>query len=292
MIEALLGDLSAGEFLDRFYTRLPHSRPGGAIGFASFPGWPALEAILGREGVDAFLAGDGRIWEGGRRPSAAEAREEHRRGRTLVVRNAERHDPELARIAAGFEADFAAPANIHVYATPAGRTGFGWHYDPEDVFVVQTHGSKEYRLRKNTVNPWPLLEQMPRDLGIEREGTPTLSCLLRPGDWLYLPAGWWHVALGAGGDSVTLAIGLMTPAAIGLLDFARKELLSALPWRQRLPVMGAANPRSGPEIAALHRSILSELRKDLDRVLADPALIDRYVSARRRSNGQTGAGSG
>ncbi len=265
MIEALLGDLSPAEFLDRYYTRLPYSRPGGARGFTTFPGWPALDSILSREGVDAFAALEGRMAAG------AATRERYDEGCTLVVRSAERHDPELARLADGLRADLAAPVNVHVYATPAGRAGFGWHYDPEDVFVLQTHGAKEVRLRKNTVNPWPLLEQMPKDLRYEREVTPTLSCLLRAGDWLYVPAGWWHEARGAEGDSITLAIGLMTPAAIDLLDFARRELLGALPWRQRLPL---ARPEQ-------IRAILAELRKDLDRVLADETLVARFLAGRR-----------
>jgi ribosomal protein L16 Arg81 hydroxylase len=264
VIEALLGDLSLEQFLDRHYTRLPHSGVGSVRGITSFSGWPALETILRLPGIDAFSALEGRRGEG--TPSRARYDE----GYTLVVRSAERHDAELARLAEGFRADFQAPVNVHVYATPAGRSGFGWHYDPEDVFILQIQGAKEYRLRKNTVNPWPLLEQMPKDLRFEREITPTLSCLLRPGDWLYLPTGWWHEARGADGDSITIAVGLMTPAAIDLLDFVRRELLNALPWRQRLPLK--------PEDLA---TILNGLRKDLERVLADEGLIERYVSFRR-----------
>src|SRR6185369_6012407 len=98
-------------------------------------------------------------------------------GWTIVIRSAEKHDAELARLAEGFRADFAAPVNVHVYCTPPERSGFSWHYDPEDVFIVQTHGAKEYQLRKNTVNPWPLLEQMPKDLKYEREVQPTWSCV-------------------------------------------------------------------------------------------------------------------
>ena len=116
------------------------------------------------------------MWEGGRLPPFPEAKARFDQGHTLVIRHAERHDAELARIAEGFFKDFAAEVNVHVYCTPPQRSGFGWHYDPEDVFIVQTHGAKEYQLRKNTVNPWPLLAQMPKDLRYEREGTPLWSC--------------------------------------------------------------------------------------------------------------------
>jgi len=228
MIEGLLGDLPLRDFLDRIWTRAPHTVAGGAAGVTSFSGWPSVEAILARPDVDGFLAREGAMWEGGRLPPYAEIRPLLSQGHTLVIRNAERHDPELQRLADGFRADFAAEVNVHVYCTPPQRSGFGWHYDPEDVFILQTQGAKEYQLRKNTVNPWPLLAQMPKDLRYEREVMPLWSCLLRPGDWLYIPTGWWHSARGAEGDSISLAIGLMTPSAIELLDFLKLELLNSL----------------------------------------------------------------
>jgi ribosomal protein L16 Arg81 hydroxylase len=277
VIEQLLGDLSPRKFLDQFYTRLPHSRPGGAAGLTSFAGWASVEAILATKGVDAFLAREGRMWETGRLPSYGQARELFGQGHTLVIRSAEQHDRELARLAAGFREDFAAPVNVHVYCTPPERSGFGWHYDPEDVFIVQTHGAKEYQLRKNTVNPWPLLEQMPKDLQYPREVQPLWSCVLRPGDWLYIPAGWWHSARGVEADSITLAIGLMTPAALELLGFLKKELLSSILWRQRLPSLGKANDASPDELAKIHQSLFADLGRDLARVMADESLARRFL---------------
>ncbi|HVR82665.1 MAG TPA: cupin domain-containing protein [Planctomycetota bacterium] len=286
MIEQILGDLAPGQFLDQYYTRVPYTRAGAAAGLTSFRGWPSVEAILCQTDVDGFLAREGVMWEGGRLPPFPGVRALFSQGHTLVIRSAERHDAELARLADGFLRDFAAEVNVHVYCTPPGRSGFGWHYDPEDVFILQTHGTKEYQLRKNTVNPWPLLAQMPKDLHYEREVMPTWSCLLRPGDWLYLPTGWWHSARAVEGDSITLAIGLMTPSAIEVLDFLKRELLSSLVWRQRLPVLGTANPASPEDLAKAHRSILTDLGRDLSRLLSDEALARRYLELRDRGPGR------
>ena len=46
---------------------------------------------------------------------------------------------------------------------------------------------------------------MTKDLSYERESQPFWSCVVRPGDWLYIPTGWWHSARGVEGDSITLA---------------------------------------------------------------------------------------
>jgi 50S ribosomal protein L16 3-hydroxylase len=280
VIEQLLGGMPPGPFIREHYTRLPHSVPGGARGLTSFGGWPSVEAILSAPGVDAFMAREGRMDDAPASPSPAKAREFFGLGFTLVIRSAERHDPELARLAAGFAADFRAPVNVHVYATPAGHSGFGWHYDPEDVFVLQTHGVKEYRLRKNTVNPWPVLESMPRDLRLEREVTPSWSCTLRPGDWLYIPTGWWHSARGVE-ESMTLAVGLMTPSALDLLDFVRKELAGSLPWRRRLPVPGAGDPRDDREKILELSEIGRELGRELARALGDEETARRFLSQAR-----------
>jgi ribosomal protein L16 Arg81 hydroxylase len=282
----MLGDLAPGEFLGQYYTRVPYTRAGAAAGLTTFRGWPSVEPILAQEDVDGFLAREGVMWEGGRLPSFPEVRALFAQGHTLVIRSAERHDAELARLAEGFLKDFAAKVNVHVYCTPPARSGFGWHYDPEDVFILQTHGTKEYQLRKNTVNPWPLLAQMPKDLRYEREVMPVWSCVLRPGDWLYLPTGWWHSARAVDGDSVTLAIGLMTPSAIELLDFLKRELLSSLVWRQRLPVLGTANPASPEDLVRVHRSILADLGRDLSRLLGDEAFIRRFLELRDRGPGR------
>lgn len=88
-------------------------------------------------------------------------------GYTILIRHAERHFGPLAELAGGFSADLLEPVDIHMYCMPASQFGFGWHYDAEDVFVLQTQGEKEYSLRKNTVKPWPLVETLPNDMRFE-----------------------------------------------------------------------------------------------------------------------------
>lgn len=271
-----LGDLPARDFLDRHWSRLPLARPGGARAFRT----PVdLERILAAEGVDAFLARDAEMWEGGRSPGPARAREMAAEGWTTVVRDAQKHDAGLAEIAAGFARDLGAPVNAHLYATPAGRTGFGWHYDVEDVFILQVRGAKEYPLRKNTVLPWPVLEAMGKDLRYEREISPVWNTRLEEGDGLYIPPGWWHRAKAVEADTLTLAVGLMTPTALSVLDVLRRDLVANPAWRQRLPVTGAAAGKSREELERELESLFRELGRDLARALSDGGLARRWLRA-------------
>jgi hypothetical protein len=52
-------------------------------------------------------------------------------------------------------------------------------------------------------------------------------------------------------------------------------------WRQRLPVVGAANQYSEEELAAAIREILSQLGADLTKQLAEPRLLDEFISLLR-----------
>ncbi len=267
ILQQLLGPFPAARFLEQHYFRLPHSRPGGAAEFVPLGSWQVVDAILGDATSDAWLARKGERFAGPR-PTPGQARTLHADGWTLVIRDAQKHHPRLATLAADFAADFSAPVNIHLYCTPASQHGFNWHYDVEDVFILQCAGAKAYRLRKNTVNPWPVLESMPKDLRYEREVTPTMECALRAGDWLYIPAGWWHVAP-AEEDSISLAVGMMSPTVLEVLDFLRARAPHSVVWRQRLPA---------PEASA---ALFAELGKDLARELADPAFTRAFIEHRR-----------
>jgi ribosomal protein L16 Arg81 hydroxylase len=199
-------------------------------------------------------------------------------GWTLLVRHAEKHAPELAELAAGFAADFHAPVNIHFYATPGGNWGFGWHYDAEEVFILQTGGQKEYRLRKNTVNPWPLEETMPADLRYEREIMPLMRCPLAAGDWLYIPSGYWHRGASAPGDiALSLAIGVMPATAVSLYDALRRRVLDSMLWRQRLPSAGAAGALRGESLLKHFAELRGELSRDLIKLLADDGAWRRWL---------------
>ena len=275
VLARLLGDFPPARFLEEFYFRLPYSRPGGAAGVAPGIGWDRVRALVDAPGADLLLSRRGKLSPGA---GYEEARRRYGEGHTITVRSAEKLDADLARLAEEFRADFLAPANVHLYCTPAGEHGFGWHYDVEDVFVLQSEGAKVYSLRKNTVNPWPVLDTMPRDLGFEREGSPVFTCRLEAGDWLYVPAGWWHIAH-TESESKSLAVGLMSPTALDLLKFLGPELAASVIWRQRLPLSNEEH---------LSR-VLRDLGRDLAIVLGDPRLAAKVLEHHRRNPWMTSA---
>jgi len=267
VLAQLLGSVPPATFMQEHFLRLPFALAGGCRDFTHCGDWPTVERVLSSPEADVIVGSAKQRYEGPLPKSLEEARPLLEQGLTVGVRHAERHEDSLAQLATAFAADFFAPIDIHLYGAPAGQPGFGWHYDAEDVFVLQTTGKKEWWLRKNTVNPWPLVETLPRDMKYEREIMPAMRCLLAAGDWLYIPAGYWHRTESLE-ESISLSVGIESPSALSVFDFLRPKLLESFRWRQRLPPAGASAVASERELLAQYQALFQELGADLAKILS------------------------
>lgn len=211
MISSWVGDTAS--FMRDYFQRAPVARPAVAHRAVRLLTWETVGRLV-EAGADMLVVRNAVLRREERPATFGEAVALFRDGHSLVLRRCERHDPALRELAESVAGEFDGDVSIQVYATPANFHSFGWHYDCEDVFIVQTLGRKEYFLRANTVNPEPHIDRMPRDMHYEREVSKTVASTLEPGDWLYVPRGWWHVAR-AFADSLSISIGVLSPAAGG-----------------------------------------------------------------------------
>jgi ribosomal protein L16 Arg81 hydroxylase len=266
--------------MQRYYFKLPFALANGCRHLVDSFGWNLIDRLLKRPELDFLATRAGQTRTADRLPTIGEARELVASGFTLRFRHAERFDDALAGLADSFRVDFAAPIDCHAYCTGGDAEGLSWHYDAEDVFVLQTEGTKEWWLRKNTVHPWPVVETLPVDMQYEREIMPVMRCSLDAGDWLYVPGGYWH-RTHAAAESVSLSIGVMNATALDVFDYLRISLVDDLRWRQRLPVPGAASTLSKDELIEQYRAVCHELGADLQRRLHQSLLARDFLSARQ-----------
>jgi 50S ribosomal protein L16 3-hydroxylase len=91
------------------------------------------------------------------------------------------------------------------YATDGG--GVGPHFDSYDVFLLQAHGKRRWRI--SAQSDLSLVEGMP--LKILRNFTPEQEFVLEPGDMLYLPPHYAHDGV-AEGECMTYSVGFRTPS--------------------------------------------------------------------------------
>ena len=193
-------------------TRQPCARPGAAASAVPLFDWHTLDGVLGAEGpIDVLTVAGGQLVDVPAPRSLAAARDLMARGVSVVVRASERHDPGLARLARSFGA-LPGEVRVQLYATPGGTNSYGWHYDFEDVFIAQTLGAKDYYFRDNTVAQQTVLGDELDFTVFRQERSPLYSSRLLAGDWLYIPARWWHFVKGIE-TSLSISVGVMPPEA-------------------------------------------------------------------------------
>jgi 50S ribosomal protein L16 3-hydroxylase len=191
----------------------PLAMPGSARRVGALFDWETLERILRAEpAADVLVIARGKLIEQPVPRSLEEVRALLREGKGLVIRRAERNDRGLAALAAAFVKDLPGEAHIQLFITPGGTHGFSWHYDFEEVFIAQTAGIKDYFFRENTADPATPRGTNPDFTRVRDETTPTGTARLVPGDWLYLPARWWHVAVCVE-DSLSISLGVYPTGA-------------------------------------------------------------------------------
>lgn len=280
ILKQLLGEDPKLTFLDKHFTRLPFSRPGGAYALKDLLIWKTVEEVLSTKQSVLRIVQDGRVIKDYVDLNYEEALAHHKQGHTLLLRYAEKSSPKLKALADDFQKSFHSVVDIQLYCTPEGHNAFGWHYDVEEVFIIQTKGSKTYSIRPNTVHPNPLVKSIPKDLGYEKEKTPIeIKVTLEEGDWLYIPSGWWHVAR-TQKESMHISIGLMPSSAVDILEYLPTYLARNTFWRTRMPVhLDFANQ---DEEVAFYQEAMSKLGKDLSTQLSSRGFIQEFLSWKKK----------
>ena len=171
-------------------------------------------------------------------------------GASIVINHVDKAWPPLndlcARLGERFRYAFA-----NLYFTPYASQTAPPHSDDRDVFVLQMHGAKRWRV-------WPcahcdaqLLPFADEQAGKEPQpklradelGAPELECTLQPGDALYIPRGAIHVAETAAAEGecslhVTVAIPTADLCWSGFVaQAATRGCMDSLPFRRALPLL-------------------------------------------------------
>jgi ribosomal protein L16 Arg81 hydroxylase len=203
-----LGAMTRETFLREHFQRAPIAQPKLGRAIAPLLDWNTVARLVAAR-ADMLLVRNSKLRRDETPSTFEEVQALFRDGYSVVLRHCEQHDPGLRAVADAFGRELPGSVVVQVYATPGDFHSFSWHYDVEDVFIVQTAGTKDYFLRENTINPRPTLATMPKDMQYERETTPTVGTTLIAGDCLYIPRGWWHVAK-AREDSLSISIGVLS----------------------------------------------------------------------------------
>ncbi|MCL8013934.1 cupin domain-containing protein [Streptomyces sp. AS02] len=183
-------------------------------------------------------------------------------GASLVLDAVDELHQPAERLAQALEGVFRGRVQINVYASWTATEGFGTHWDDHDVIVVQLEGAKRWRLYGPTrLNPLHRDTEVPEPPADE----PIEEIVLRAGDMLYLPRGWWHAVAATEGRSLHLTCGLQTTTGADLLGWLSDRLRTSETVRAHLPVFASPQEQA---------AYLELLRKEVADALHDGAIGD------------------
>lgn len=275
---SLLGGLSPKTFMQRHWQKKPLVIRQAIPGFQPLLSRAELLDLAAREEVQSRLLVQAdpqaaRSWRFRHGPFQRKALPAFKQpGWTLLVQGVDLHDERAHALMNQFR--FVPDARLDdlmiSYATDGG--GVGPHFDSYDVFLLQAHGQRRWRIgRQKDLSLQPDLP-----LKILAHFEPEQEFVLNPGDMLYLPPRYAHDGI-AQGECMTYSIGFRSPS--------RGELAGELLQRLADDAMEQAgaglyrDPRQ-PAVAgcgAIPEALVEFARDALADALRDPLAVPRAL---------------
>ncbi len=246
---ALLGGITPRDFMRRYWQRKPLLIRQAIPGFKPSLSIADIKQLVKRDEVDSRL-----IWrdEHGwnmqagpfkRLPAASQP------NWSVLAQSVDLHDDATAALMREFRFISDARLDDAMISIATDGGGVGPHFDSYDVFLLQAHGRRRWRISQQK----DLTLEPGLPLKILKDFKPEQEFLLEPGDMLYLPPQLAHDGI-AVGDCMTISIGFRAPSqatlACGMLEAANDQILAKLGDTGGL----YANPAiPGPELSATFR---------------------------------------
>ncbi|WP_039049898.1 cupin domain-containing protein [Comamonas thiooxydans] len=271
----LLGGLTASQFMRKHWHKKPLLVRQAIPGFKAPIPRARLLAMAGEEGVESRLIQqlEGDNWKLSHGPLSRRSLPALTKpGWTVLVQGVDMRDAKAHELLQQFR--FVPEARLDdlmiSFATDQG--GVGPHFDSYDVFLLQAHGKRRWRIGRQK----DLSLQPGKPLKILSNFEPEEEFVLEPGDMLYLPPKWAHDGV-AEGECMTYSIGFRSPDRS---ELGRELLLrmSDEPDEPETPVIyrdpkqeAVSNPALIPE------AMYDFAREALKKAMAEPLALERAL---------------
>ena len=248
--QSVLGSISVVAFLKKYWQKKPLLIPQAFAGIQAPLSREALFKLVAREDVESrLLTNINDRWSLKHGPFT-ELPSPKKKQWTLLVQGLNLHLDQAADLLHQFR--FIPDARLDdlmiSYATDGG--GVGAHFDSYDVFLLQVHGRRRWRI--SAQKDLQLKAGLP--LKILEHFMPEQEYVLEPGDMLYLPPHYAHEGV-AMGECMTCSIGFRAPSwqelGQAFLEFKADTL--ELPGRYADPGLQASRHPARLDDALLER---------------------------------------
>ncbi|MCJ1884080.1 cupin domain-containing protein [Pseudomonas sp. LA21] len=269
----LLGGISAEEFLRDYWQKKPLLVRQAIPDFKSPLDPDELAGLALEEMIESRIVvehGDS-PWELRRGPFKEDAfKDLPERDWTLLVQAVDQFIPEVAELLEHFKflPSWRIDDVMISYAAPGG--GVGPHFDNYDVFLLQGHGHRRWKIGQTCDASSPLLPHA--DLRILAEFEESAEWVLEPGDMLYLPPRIAHYGI-AEDDCMTYSVGFRAPSAAEVLTHFTDFLAQFLSDEERYSDAGMAAVKGEEDQHKIQRDALDRLKNLLQEHMSDERLL-------------------
>ena len=274
----LLGGISPETFMQRYWHKKPLVIRQAIPGFAPLLERIELLELAAQEEVESRLvvqdvSGKAAGWKLKHGPFARKGLPPFKQaGWTLLVQGVDTHDERVHGLINQFR--FVPDARLDdlmiSYATDQG--GVGPHFDSYDVFLLQAHGRRRWRIGRQK----DLSLQPDVPLKILSNFEPEEEFVLEPGDMLYLPPKYAHDGI-AEGECMTYSIGFRSPSQSELAQEVLQRLAEHA--ADDLPAALYTDPKQAAveAHAALPEAMVEFAQTALQAALKDPQAVARAL---------------
>lgn len=269
----LLGGISADEFLCDYWQKKPLLVRQAIPGFESPLEADELAGLSLEDSVESriVLEHGNTPWEMRRGPFSEDTYKElPERDWTLLVQAVDQFVPEVAELLEHFKflPSWRIDDVMISYAAPGG--GVGPHFDNYDVFLLQGHGRRRWKVGQLCDADSPMLQHA--DLRILADFQQSDEWVLEPGDMLYLPPRVAHYGI-AEDECMTYSVGFRAPSAAEVLTHFTDFLAQFLSDEERYSDAGMAAVQSGEDQHKIQRDALDRLKNLLQEHMSDERLL-------------------
>ncbi|WP_374443294.1 ribosomal protein uL16 3-hydroxylase [Pseudomonas panipatensis] len=269
----LLGGISADEFLRDYWQKKPLLIRQAIPGFESPLDPDELAGLALEEVIESRIVIEhGKTpWELRRGPFSEETfKELPESDWTLLVQAVDQFVPEVAELLEHFKflPSWRIDDIMISYAAPGG--GVGPHFDNYDVFLLQGHGRRRWKIGQTCDADSPLLQHP--DLRILAQFEESQEWVLEPGDMLYLPPRVAHYGI-AEDECMTYSVGFRAPSAAEVLTHFTDFLAQFLSDEERYSDAGMSAVKGSEDQHKIQRDALDRLKQLLQEHISDERLL-------------------
>ncbi len=252
----LLAPVTPETFFAEYHDKQPLHVKGGAAKFAQVLGWRSMNRLLdmthmwSSQSLKLYTDGTpippeqycvsalSRDAQTVMQPDAKKLAGFIAKGCSVVMNDVDSLTPGLAGVSAAREGAGLGKAQANVYISWQSHKAFPAHYDTHDVWAVQVEGEKVWNIWEGRAE-WPISHPVFRSQDQahheQHKGRLREKVLLKTGDLLYLPRGWYHDALAEAPTSVHVAYGTHSVLGMDALNVLMERVLYEPIFRQPLP---------------------------------------------------------